>query len=91
MSTYSNNPVSINYIDENGKIIDLPSVNVIIKSWACTFTVKSGTRLYYSAALQGGSDDIFYATITVDTLQVDTLSQKGSIGPDVLEFTIPPE
>jgi hypothetical protein len=91
VSTYSDNPVSINYIDENGKIIDLPSVNVTSKSWVYTFTAKSGTQLYLSATLQSESDDIFYTTITVDNLQVNTLSQKGSIGSAVLEFTIPAE
>ncbi len=91
VSTYSSSPVSITYIDEDGKTVELPSVNVTNKSWTYSFYAKTGTYLYLSATLLSESDDIFYATITIDTLQVHTTSQKGSFGPAVLEFTIPAE
>ncbi len=91
VSTYSSSPVSITYIDEDGKTVDLPSVNVTNKSWTYSFYAKTGTYLYLSATLLSESDDIFYATITIDKLYVYTNSQKGSFGPAVLEFTIPAE
>ena len=89
VSTYSSSPVSITYIDENGKTVELPSVNVTNQSWTYAFYAKTGTYLYFSATLLSGSDDIFYVTITIDKLNVYTSSQKGSFGPAVLEFTIP--
>ena len=91
VSTYSSSPVSITYIDEDGKTVELPSVNVTNKSWTYSFYAKTGTYLYLSATLLSESDDIFYATITIDKLYVYTNSQKGSFGPAVLEFTIPAE
>jgi hypothetical protein len=91
VSTYSNNPVSITYIDEEGKTVELPTVNVTNESWTYKFSAKNSTHLYLSATLLSESDDIFYATITVDSLQVCTMSQKGSAGPAVLDFTIPAE
>jgi hypothetical protein len=91
VSTYSTSPVSITYISEEGNTIDLPSVNITDKSWTYSFSAQSGAHLYLSATLLSGSDDIFYATITVDSLQVNTTSQKGTGGQAVLEFTIPAE
>jgi hypothetical protein len=88
VSTYSSNPVSITYIDEDGKTVELPSVNVTNKSWTYSIYAKTGTYLYLSATLLGDSTDIFYATIYIDFLKENTMSQKGG-APAVVEFTIP--
>ena len=91
VSTYSTYPVSIMYTDENGKTIEIPNKSVTDKSWTYTFSAKTGTHLFLSATLLGESDDIFYVTIYVDYVNVSSYSQKGSGGPAVLEFAIPPE
>jgi hypothetical protein len=88
VSTYSSNPVSITYIDEDGKTVELPSVNVTNKYWTYSFYAKTGTYLYLSATLLGDSTDIFDITIYIDALKEDSMSQKGGT-PAVLEFTIP--
>ena len=90
VSTYSNNPVSITYIDEDGKTVELPSVNITNKSWTYTFSAKNSAHLYLSATLLGESTDIFYTTIYVDYLNENRMSQKGG-APAVVEFTIPSE
>jgi hypothetical protein len=91
VSTYSTYPVSIAYIDENGDTVEIPSISITDKSWTYTFSAPGGTHLYLWAALLGNTDDIFYATIYVDYLNVNSYSQKGSVGPAVLDFTIPTE
>ena len=88
VSTYSSNPVSITYIDENGKTVELASVDVTNKSWTYSFYAKTGTYLYLSATLLGDSTDIFYATLYIDSLKENTMSQKGGT-PAVIEVTIP--
>jgi hypothetical protein len=88
ISSYSTNPVSISYINEKGKTVDLPSVNVTNQPWKYAFYAKTGSYLYLSASLLGDSTDIFSATIYVDYLNVSTMSQKGG-APAVIEFTIP--
>jgi hypothetical protein len=88
VSTYSNNPVAITYINEEGKTVELPSENVSNKDWTYTFSAKNGTHLYLSATLISESTDIFYATIYVDYIKEVTMSQKSG-APAVIEFTIP--
>ena len=90
VSTYSTYPVSIMYTDENGKTIEIQNKYVTDIPWTYTFSAKTGTHLFLSATLLGESDDIFYVTITVDYVNVSSYSQKGSGGPAVLEFAIPP-
>ena len=88
VSTYSSNPVSITYIDEDGKTVELPSVDVTNKSWTYSFYARTGTYLYLSATLLGDSTDIFDITIYIDAIKENTVSQKGGT-PAVLELTIP--
>ena len=88
VSTYSSNPVSITYIDEDGKTVELPSVDITNQSWTYSFYAKTGTYLYLSATLLGDSTDIFDITIYIDAIKENTVSQKGGT-PAVLELTIP--
>ena len=90
VSTYSTYPVSITYTDEKGKTVEIQNKYVTDNPWTYTFSAKTGTQLFLSATLLGESDDIFYVTIYVDYVNASSYSQKGSGGPAVLEFAIPP-
>lgn len=88
VSSYSGNPLTIAYMDEQGQIEELTDVLVADRSWRYAFYAEAGTRLYLSASLEGDSSEIFYVAIYVDSVRQETMSQKGGM-PAVIEFTVP--
>lgn len=88
VSTYSTSPVYIRYIDGDGETVELPSVYVTDKSWKHSFYAKTGTELYLYAELRSDASEIFYTIISIDTVNVYSMSQKGGT-PAELKVTVP--
>jgi hypothetical protein len=62
--------VSINYIDEDGKTVNLPNENSHDQLWTHTFTAKNGSHLALSAQLLGSGYDTIYVIIYLDYKEV---------------------
>jgi len=62
--------VSITYIDEDGKTVNLPNENSHDHPWAYTFTAKNGSHLALSAQLLGSEVDTIYVIIFLDNKEV---------------------